>query len=250
MLHSELTKLYIGRGVQKSIYKFTRQLSNLSYEADLEEVANKMDLELQTSEFFTKDTKKYDVKFVASAYSAGVLNKDENSDLIELSKDKFMVLRINKKIAQRQKIFNEVESEIYKYLSTLLTKTFIDNITSKITTSLNDGNTDIAQKLIDKYQLKWKNVGWVKRDSKQENIGIINSVFALPKPNNSTTYGTQNVNEQQSVVLKLLAIKVPRSTSDSMLSSVILGFESEELLSSILRTLHKKTNIEIFVDRL
>jgi hypothetical protein len=43
---SELTKLYTEREVQKSIYKLTEQLSNLSYEAGLEEAANQMDLEL------------------------------------------------------------------------------------------------------------------------------------------------------------------------------------------------------------
>jgi peptidyl-prolyl cis-trans isomerase D len=68
-LRSELTKLYTEREVQKSIYKLTEQLSNLSYEEDLEAVANRMDLELRISEFFTQDTKEHDAKFVAAAYS-------------------------------------------------------------------------------------------------------------------------------------------------------------------------------------
>jgi hypothetical protein len=37
-------------------------------------------------------------KFVAAAYSDEVLSKGESSKLIELSEDKFMVLRINEKI--------------------------------------------------------------------------------------------------------------------------------------------------------
>jgi peptidyl-prolyl cis-trans isomerase D len=44
-LRSELTKLYTERELQKSIYKLTEQLSNLSYEEDWEAAANQMDLD-------------------------------------------------------------------------------------------------------------------------------------------------------------------------------------------------------------
>ncbi len=250
VVRSELTKIYTEREVQKSIYKLTEQLSNLSYELGLEEAAKQMDLEFEVSEFFTQDTRKYDVKFVAAAYSDVVLNKGENSKLIELSKDKFMILKINKKITKRQKKFDEAKLEITKHLSSLLAKTFIDKIANKISTSLNAGDTGVVQKLIDEYKLKWKDVGWVERGSKQEDIGIINSVFSLPKPNNGATYGAQSLNKQRSVVLKLSAIKVSKGISDDILSGVMLNFESEELFDSILRTLRKNTNIEIFTDRL
>ncbi len=249
-LRSELTKLYTEREVQKSIYKLTEQLSNLSYEEDLEAVANQMDLELRTSEFFTQDTKEYDAKFVAAAYSDEVLNKGESSKLIELSKDKFVVLRINERNPQREKTFDEVKVEIAKHLSGLLAKTFIDNVADKITALLSKGDTTTVQKLMEKYQLTWKDVGWVKRSSREENTGIINIVFSLPKPNDGVIYDAQSLNAEQSIVLKLSAIRVSNNVPNNALSSVILGFESEAFFNSILKTLHKDIDIKIFSDRL
>ncbi len=249
-LRSELTKLYTEREVQKSIYKLTEQLSNLSYEEDLEAVANQMDLELRTSEFFTQDTKEHDAKFVAAAYSDEVLNKGESSKLIELSKDKFVVLRINERNPQREKTFDEVKVEIAKHLSGLLAKTFIDNVADKITALLSKGDTTTVQKLMEKYQLTWKDVGWVKRSSREENTGIINIVFSLPKPNDGVIYDAQSLNAEQSIVLKLSAIRVSNNVPNNALSSVILGFESEAFFNSILKTLHKDIDIKIFSDRL
>jgi peptidyl-prolyl cis-trans isomerase D len=249
-LRSELTKLYTEREVQKSIYKLTEQLSNLSYEEDLEAVANRMDLELRISEFFTQDTKEHDAKFVAAAYSDEVLNKGESSKLIELSKDKFVVLRINERNPQREKTFDEVKVEIAKHLSGLLAKTFIDNVADKITALLSKGDTTTVQKLMEKYQLTWKDVGWVKRSSREENTGIINIVFSLPKPNDGVIYDAQSLNAEQSIVLKLSAIRVSNNVPNNALSSVILGFESEAFFNSILKTLHKDIDIKIFSDRL
>ncbi len=249
-VRDELVKLYNEREVQKSIYNLTDQLSNLAYELSLEEAAEQMDLELKTSEFFTQNTKKQDAKFVAAAYSDEVLNKGENSELIELAKDKFVVLRINQKIAQKQKAFDEVKLDINKYLSSLLAKTFVEKIADEMSTSLNQGDTSAAQKTIDKYQLKWQDVGWVKRDSKQADAEVINHVFTLPKPNKNATYAARNLATQQSVVLKLSAVKTPEDAPNNVLSSVMLSFESEALFNSILKTLHKNIEIEIFADNL
>ena len=251
LAYSELKKLYTEREVQKEIYKSTEQLANLAYEANLEEVAEQMDLKVEQTKFFEKNTKQYDAKFVAAAYNDSVLNKGENSKVLELSKDKFIVLKVNDKIAQRQKTFDEVKVEIDKHLANLLSKTFINTVAKKIADAFNSGDIDTAQALMEKSQLSWKDIGWVDRDSKKADSIIISSIFSLPKLNDKPIYGTRSLSEQQSVVLKLSAIKAPKSEINSdLLAGLLLDFESEELFSSILKTLHKNTDIEIFTDNL
>ncbi|SMN14304.1 Peptidyl-prolyl cis-trans isomerase PpiD [uncultured Candidatus Thioglobus sp.] len=249
-VRDELTKLYTEQTVQKSIYKLTEQLGNLAYEASLEEVADQMDLKLQTSEFFAQDTKAHNAKFVAAAYSEEVLNKGENSTMIELSKDKFVVLRIDSKVAQRQKTFDEVKSEINQHLASLLAKTFIDNIVNNIANSFASGDTNAAQAFMDKNQLTWKEVDWVTRGSKQADIEIISRVFALSKPNDDATYDAYSLDDQRVVALKLSAVKTPSNAVNSTLPKAILSLESEEMFKSILATLRKNADIEIFEDRL
>ncbi len=252
-VRDELTKLYTERAAQKLVYKLTDNFSNLAYEASLEEVAAQMDLKLKTSVFFPQNSKNYDAKFIAAAYSDAVLNKGENSEPIELGKDKLVVLRINNKIAQRQKDFKEVKAEITQHLTGLLAKKFINDIANKIAIALDEGDTKAAEKLIEKYNLKWKKMGWVGRDVKKVkvNINIVNSVFTLPKPSSkSVTYAARSIAPQEVVVLKLSAVKAPDNPPNATLMNVLLSFEVDEVFRSILATLRKGTDIEIFANNL
>ncbi len=254
-VRDELTKLYTERAAQKLVYKLTDNFSNLAYEASLEEVAAQMDLKLKTSVFFPQNSKNYDAKFIAAAYSDAVLNKGENSEPIELGKDKLVVLRINNKIAQRQKDFKEVKAEITQHLTGLLAKKFINDIANKIAIALDEGDTKAAEKLIEKYNLKWKKMGWVGRDVKKVKVNIINivnSVFTLPKPSasKSVTYAARSIAPQEVVVLKLSAVKAPDNPPNATLMNVLLSFEVDEVFRSILATLRKGTDIEIFANNL
>ncbi len=252
-VRDELTKLYTERAAQKLVYKLTDNFSNLAYEASLEEVAAQMDLKLKTSVFFPQNSKNYDAKFIAAAYSDAVLNKGENSEPIELGKDKLVVLRINNKIAQRQKDFKEVKAEITQHLTGLLAKKFINDIANKIAIALDEGDTKAAEKLIEKYNLKWKKMGWVGRDVKKVkvNTNIVNSVFTLPKPSSkSVTYAARSIAPQEVVVLKLSAVKAPDTPPNAALVNALLSFEVDEVFRSILTTLRKGTDIEIFENNL
>jgi len=246
----ELSELYTQRAAQKSLYDLTEQLTNLAYEASLEEASDQMKLKLNTSEFFAQNSTEFEPKFTSAAYSDLVLNKGENSELIELSKDKFVVLRVKDKLAERQKLFDEVKGEINTHLTTLLSKTFIDNVAKQITEALTKGDNKIAQVLMDKNQLKWKEVGWVKRDSIKADVAIVNQVFALPKPANATTYSAQSLNKSQSIVIALSKVKTTDDTSTKALERSLLNFESDAMFNGILTTLRKNADLEIFTERL
>ena len=246
----ELAELYTQRAAQKSLYDLTEQLTNLAYEASLEEASDQMNLKLNTSEFFAQNSTEFEPKFASAAYSDLVLNKGENSELIELSKDRFVVLRVKDKLAERQKLFDEVKGEINTHLTTLLSKTFIDNVAKQITDALTKGDNKTAQVLMDKNQLKWKEVGWVKRDSIKADVAIVNQVFALPKPTNATTYSAQSLNKGQSIVIALSKVKTTDDTSAKALERSLLNFESDAMFNSILTTLRKNADLEIFTERL
>lgn len=246
----ELIELYTQRAAQKSLYDLTEQLTNLAYEASLEEASDQMNLKLNTSEFFAQNSTEFGPKFVSAAYSDLVLNKGENSELIELSKDRFVVLRVKDKLAERQKLFDEVKGEINTHLTTLLSKTFIDNIAKQITDAFTKGDNKAAQVLMDNNQLKWKEVGWIGRDSDKADVVIVNQVFALPKPANATTYSAQSLSKGQSVVIALSKVKTTDDTSAKALERSLLNFESDAMFNSILTTLRKNADLEIFTERL
>lgn len=244
---SELIELYTQSKAQKDLYKLTEQMANLAYEANLEELADQMGLKLQTTEFFNRQATQLDAKFVLAAFSDVVLNKKENSEVLELGEDRFMVIHLKDQLPQRQKEFEEVKGEINTHLTSLLAKTFIDKIADQIVKHAKAGDTDSVKQLMDKNSLEWSKVGWVKRDSTKTDADIINKVFALTKPNGGSVYSAQSLNKRITIVIDLSAIKISENkipTAD--LENALLEFESNEVFVNILQTLRSQADIQVF----
>jgi len=244
---SELTKLYTQAQAQKNLYNLTEQLANLAYEASLEEVASQMALKVSVSEFFDRKDTKLDAKMLAAAFSDVVLNKGDNSEVLELDQDRFVVLRLKQKLPQRQKTFEEVKGEINTHLTRLLAKTFVDNIAAQIVKYSESGDDKSVSQLMDKNSLKWTTLGWVKRDTKKADISIVNKAFSLSKPKSGSVFSAQSLDRRNSVVINLTGVKVSNSkTSQANLETVLLGFESNEVFVNILQTLRAQAEIKVF----
>jgi peptidyl-prolyl cis-trans isomerase D len=244
---SELTKLYTQAQAQKNLYNLTEQLANLAYEASLEEVASQMALKVSVSEFFDRKDTKLDAKMLAAAFSDVVLNKGDNSEVLELDQDRFVVLRLKQKLPQRQKTFEEVKGEINTHLTRLLAKTFVDNIAAQIVKSSESGDDKSVSQLMDKNSLKWTTLGWVKRDTKKADISIVNKAFSLSKPKSGSVFSAQSLDRRNAVVINLTGVKVSNSkTSQANLETVLLGFESNEVFVNILQTLRAQAEIKVF----
>ncbi|NYT52109.1 MAG: SurA N-terminal domain-containing protein [Candidatus Vesicomyosocius endoextente] len=244
----EILALYIQKQAQKVFYNLTEQLANLAYETSLEEIVDQMDLKLQVSDFFDKRNTQLNQKIVTTAFSDMVLNKGENSEVLELSKDKLMVIRSREKLAKRQKSFSEVESEINTHLITLLAKTFVDNLANNIVDLLLHNDKDTLEKIMIKNKLKWHRVGWVKRDSNKVETSIVNKVFALAKPINSkSSYSAQNLEGGNAIVIDLLGVKTTDiEIVNDVLEKSLLRFESNEVFVNILEMLKSQAEIKIF----
>ncbi len=251
-VRSELSNTYKQTKAQKSLYDSTEQLANLAYESNLEEVVDQMDLKLNTTEFFARNNADYEKGFVNAAFSDVVLNKNENSEVLELAEHRYVVVRLKEKLAQRQKVFSEVKGEINTHLTTVLAKTFIDNIAQQIVKSLKSGDKDTAKELMDKNQLKFSDVIWVDRVSNDVDKDIVSMVFKLPKPSaNSSTYSSQTLSKSSVVVIDLNSVKTDVSSkSKSSLKSSLLEFEANEIFSSILKNLRSNAEIKIFTQNL
>ncbi len=242
----ELTELYTESKAQKDLYNLTEQLANLTYEASLEEVASQMDLTLQVSDFFDKATDKFNVKMINAAFSDVVFNKSENSEILELDQDRFVVLRLKDKLIQRQKEFSEVKGEINTHLTSLLAKTFVNNVAEQIADLSKKGDAKLVKQLMDKNSLKWQSVGWVKRDSTKAEASIINKLFALTKPKSGSIFSAQSLDARHALVIELSGVKILDSKINSLaLEQALLSFESNEVFVNILQTLRSEADIQI-----
>ena len=125
---------------QKALYKLHEELGNLAYEESIDVVSDQLGLELQTSDFFSEFGTEYEEVFVSTAFSDIVLNNGENSDVIELSKDRFVVMSLADQQPERQKVIDEVEDQIVDILKNIGAKQLIDDLAQTISSSLTNGD--------------------------------------------------------------------------------------------------------------
>ena len=235
---------------QKALYELQQELGNLAYEESIDVVSDQLDLKLQTSDFFSEFSTEYEEAFVSTAFSDIVLNDGENSDVIELSKDRFIVMSLADQQPERQKVLVEVEDQIIDILRNLGAKRLIDDLAQTISSSLTSGDDVKVKALMAENNLEWNEVGWITRNS-QLPFNLTGEVYKLSKPNNGEhTYYSHNADANTTIVIDLKAVKLSQEDLDNEIVDFYLSEENNELFLSLLKKLRDSAEIKIFSDLL
>ena len=102
-VEEQLAALYIKNSKEKKLFRSLEEFINLSYEESLDMVADQFGLELQSSDYFGNGSSQYDPKFVASAFSPSVIDEGENSEVMEIDSEKFVVLALSDLQSERER---------------------------------------------------------------------------------------------------------------------------------------------------
>jgi len=249
-VEGQLLALHQKNVNQKALYDLQEELINLAYEESIDAVSEQLGLELQTSNFFSESSTDYDEIFVSTAFSDVVFKEGENSDVIELSKDRFIVMSLANQQPERQKEFDEVEEQIFDILRNIGAKKLIDEVAQNISSSLTNGDDSQVKALMADNDLEWNEVGWITRDS-QLPFDATSKVYKLPKPNSGEhTYHSQSADANTTLVIDLKAVKLSEDGISSDIVDVYLSEESNELFLSLLKKLRDSAEIKIFSDLL
>jgi len=249
-VEEQLLALHKKNVNQNALYELQEELSNLAYEESIDVVSNQLDLELQTSDFFSELSTEYEEVFVSTAFSDIVLNDGENSDVIELSKDRFVVMNLVNQQPERQKVLDEVENQIVDILRNLGAKKLIDELARTISSSLTSGDDAQVKALMAENDLEWNDVGWITRDS-QLPFDATSKVYKLSKPNTGEhTYHSQSADANTTLVIDLKAVKLSDEDINSEIADLYLSEENNELFLSLVKKLRDSAEIKIFTDLL
>jgi len=249
-VEEQLLALHKKNVNQNALYELQEELSNLAYEESIDVVSNQLDLELQTSDFFSELSTEYEEVFVSTAFSDIVLNDGENSDVIELSKDRFVVMNLVNQQPERQKVLDEVENQIVDILRNLGAKQLIDELARTISSSLTSGDDAQVKALMAENDLEWNDVGWITRDS-QLPFDATSKVYKLSKPNTGEhTYHSQSADANTTLVIDLKAVKLSDEGINSEIADLYLSEENNELFLSLVKKLRDSAEIKIFTDLL
>ena len=249
-VEEQLLALHKKNVNQNALYELQEELSNLAYEESIDVVSNQLDLELQTSDFFSELSTEYEEVFVSTAFSNIVLNDGENSDVIELSKDRFVVMNLVNQQPERQKILDEVENQIVDILRNLGAKQLIDELARTISSSLTSGDDAQVKALMAENDLEWNEVGWITRDS-QLPFDATSKVYKLSKPNTGEhTYHSQSADANTTLVIDLKAVKLSEEDINSEIVDLYLSEENNELFLSLVKKLRDSAEIKVFSELL
>jgi peptidyl-prolyl cis-trans isomerase D len=249
-VEERLNALYIKNEKEKMLFRSLEEFINLSYEESLDMVADQFSLELQTSDYFSNGSNQYDEKFVASAFSSAVIDEGENSEVIEIDSEKFVVLALSDLQSERERELSEVEGQIESTLKTAAAKEVIEEIAKSIASALSNGDEQTANNLISENNLEWVSEGWISRASELP-YEVTSKSFTLSKPEEGRhNYSAQSAGRSTSLVIDLAGVRVPEVDADSGISALYLSQESNEMFVSLIKQLREGADIKVFTDLL
>jgi len=201
MLSFELVKdkvreSYVHQHAEEKFTEIRDQLADLTYEHpdSLQFASKALSLPIQTSELFTKDKGGKDIsqykKVRDIAFSNDVINLQNNSDVVQLTPETVIVLRIKSHVASALLPLNQVSKQIEDKLKIQEAEKRADKFSEDLMAKLQSGSD--PQQLAASYKLKWNSTGFIGRYSNKIDTAILDLAFGLPNPDNAqnkTTYG-------------------------------------------------------------
>jgi len=250
MVKDRLVSLYIKNAKEKSLFGSLEEFMNLSYEESLDMVADQFALEVQSSDYFSEGSTQYDPKFVTSAFSSAVIDEGLNSEVMEISPEKFVVLALSDLQSERERDLNEVEGQIEAALKSAAAKEIIDNLAENIASALTNGDEQTANQIISDNNLVWVNQGWITRASNLP-FDLSSLSYTLTKPEDGRhTYSAESANRLASLVIDLSGVRVPEGDEDTGISALYLSQENNEMFISLINQLRENAEIKVFTELL
>jgi len=253
-IKDNVAQQYRQQQAERQFYNRAEELANLTYEnpETLDVAADSLGLEVKTSDLFTQSggsgiTENSAV--INAAFSDDVLNHDLNSQVIELSDTKLVVIRKHNRVAPTLLPFESVSPAIseqirYQRASDLA---YIQG-ESKLQ-ELKSGSS-----AVELFADNWHEAAFYGRDSQEISAQILNQAFALPNTE-ATQYAGFTAENGNYVVVAVTDVKDGDSDSiepemhDSLMAN-LNRLNSTAETGAFLSALRDEAKIKIYDSRI
>ncbi len=167
------------------------QLANLTYSNpdNLNIAAKALNLPIQTTELFSKEGGKEGLasnkKIITAAFNPDVLTNGDNSDVIQISNDSVVVIRIDKHEKAAEKPFAQVENQIRDLLTTQQSQQKAEQYAQSLIKDMHNKSEQQLSEMIHASNLSWVTADDISRIDKKIDPNIIKLAFKLPHPGNA-----------------------------------------------------------------
>lgn len=213
--HDESLRMFSSKG---------DEIANLAFEnpTSLTIVSEKTNLPIKTSEYFTAmggPGIAQSSNVVTATFNDDVLNNGHNSDLLRVSDDNYVVLRIKDKKPAHTMPLEEARTDIIARLKHMAAKKEAENIGAELIAAIKQSNN--PNKAASAQNLNWNVKQNVLRDNKDLNAELLAKVFSLPRPIDGQAYTTQgfSLSNGDYVVVALTKVRdgIVKNSADSNL---------------------------------
>ncbi|MDE1062149.1 MAG: SurA N-terminal domain-containing protein [Pseudomonadales bacterium] len=178
-------------GAENLFVAASEEMADIAFSSpDLLEVADALGLSVQTSKLFGRQGGEgiaSHERVVSAAFTDDVLGQGNNSNVLELSSDKLVVIRVNQHNESAQQPMADVEDSITQQLVSRKASEALDTKVKAYVEELKNG-TDMASVAITE-GLIWQQFNDVARSSDQISSLLVQSAFGLPRADAGVSYG-------------------------------------------------------------
>jgi len=213
------------RQAEQEFYEKVDALSRYSYEMpdSLDGVGEQLGLQVQQSPLFTRQGGEgvlEDPRVVNAAFSEEVLERRRNSEVLELSDTRFLVLRVNQHQPAREKALQEVRPQIVSFLKRQQAQALAAEAAESIRTEIEQGAAPDA--VAGRYDAQWQTPGLISRqpqpDERLDNT-IRQAAFRMPAPgDNGASLTTTALPDGNLAVIRLQAVQAGELPAGETLS--------------------------------
>jgi len=227
------------------------ELASLAFELkdSLSEVATELKLELKTAKDFSRATAPTllrNPKVLAVAFDPEMIDKAENSEIIELSPESLIVVRVINHTPSLTQPLADVKEQVKSNYISAQAKLAADTYASELVVSLEKADAS-AEKLAE-YQLTMSDLKTIGRYESDLDSSIAQAVFAMPKPDKAISVKKIQQRNGDLAVIKLSKV-VPGDISeikDSIGMDQIANEQSNASVNAMLALLTEQAEIKYF----
>jgi peptidyl-prolyl cis-trans isomerase D len=198
-IKGKVKEVYGRQKAEEEFNEIREKLANLTYEHpdNLQSAAKELGLQINSSDLFTQDKGAKDItsnqKVRQIAFSNDVLVLQNNSEVIQISPELVVVLRVKTHVPATIQSLPVVNTQIENKLKAIAIDKKLAEFANDIQRKLQAGQLTPAQ-LNAQYHFQWNDIGFIGRHATKIDQAILDAAFEMPNPaENKMTYTTEKV---------------------------------------------------------
>jgi peptidyl-prolyl cis-trans isomerase D len=232
-------------------YSRQQEMAELAFEVPdtLEDVAGVAGKTVATTDLFARGAAPAQVNYpevVVAAFSSELIDEGVNSDVIEISEDRIIVVRATQHEPQRTKTLEEVTEEIQTTLrgekAQQLALEVADNIVNQLT------SVEDATALLEENQYTWESFENVTRNTVMPSGQVIEQAFTLGTEAGQNVASVAKTDGNVSVVqvLNVTSPEAPAEQQAEELGRNLSSTYSQAYYESFIAALRSNSDVQIF----